>query len=143
MTARQLNGQVAASINGENHGDEEDNWAQDCADGAQNCPQDGPRYSQDGTESSPRYSQDWTESGPRYSQDGTEGGACCPQDSAKAYIANSIANDKAGSPPPRYRTDRIRYSSVRLTRRRGFAVPFGERGIPWISRNSISRRKAG
>jgi hypothetical protein len=85
---------VAASINGENHGDEEDNWAQDCADGAQNCPQDGPRYSQDGTEGNPRCSQDWTESGPRYSQGGPEGGACDPQDSAKAYIADSIANDK-------------------------------------------------
>jgi hypothetical protein len=95
-------------IEWENHGDEEDNWAQGYADGAQNCPQGGPRYSQDGTESSSHCSQDWTESGPRYSQDGTEGGASCPQESAKADIANSIANDKAGSPPPRYRTDRIR-----------------------------------
>src|SRR5262245_65309824 len=106
-----INKQIAASINGENLGDEEDNWAQDCADGAQNCPQDGPRYSQGGTEGNPRCSQDWTESGPCYSQGGPEGGAYGPQDSAKAYIANSIANDKSGTPPRRYRTNRIRLSS--------------------------------
>ena len=100
-----------------NCGDEKDNCAQD----GTHCPKDGteggarysqdgaeggPRYSQNGTKGGPRYSQDGTKGRPRYSQDGTKGGPCCPQDGAKAYIANCVADSTAGSPPPRYLSNR-------------------------------------
>src|SRR5215467_2813211 len=78
-----------------NYGDEKDN-----------CAQDGTHCPQDGTEGGPRYSQDGAEGGPRYSQDGTKGGPRCPQDGAKAYIANCVADSTAGSPPPRYLSNR-------------------------------------
>jgi hypothetical protein len=94
-----------------NHGDEEDNYAQD----GTHCPQDrtegGARCSQDRTEGGARYSQDRTEGGAHYSQYRSESGARYSQDGAKAHIANCIADYTAGAPGPRYikRTDRYRY----------------------------------
>ena len=67
--------------------------------GEENCAQDGTHCPQGGTEGGTRYSQDCPQDGTCYSQD-------CPQNGAKAYIANCVADSTAGSPPPRYLSNR-------------------------------------
>jgi hypothetical protein len=74
--------------------------------GEENCAQDGTHCPQGGTEGGTRYSQDCPQDGTRYSKDGPEGGTRRPQDGAKAYIANCVADSTAGSPPPRYLSNR-------------------------------------
>jgi len=89
----------------------ENNYGEEnCAQDGTHCPQGGTeggtRYSQDSPQDGTCYSQDCPQDGTRYSKDGPEGGTRRPQDGAKAYIANCVADSTAGSPPPRYLSNR-------------------------------------